>query len=109
MEILDLAAAEKMKIPSHLRDITIDQLRAAGATIGPDVSIPESTDNHFRNLYKLRGKFGELQAELLERIKSYYAEKKRQIPKDTLDKEIRNLNDHEWALLGPDMAALKRS
>lgn len=108
-EIVDHYAEVKLRIPSYLKNVTVDQLREAGATVGHDLVIPLNTDNHYRKLSRLKEKLTELRDAHIEQVKKYYDNVKKGLPKSLLEKKISDLDESDWNTLGIDMARFRES
>lgn len=90
----------KLRLPSYLKSATIEQLRKAGATIDPDISVPRGTEDYIQKYVSLTDKIRETEETFKTQVIDYYKKVKKDLPKEILNKRMEDLNEEEWALLG---------
>lgn len=93
-------AAVKLKLPSYLKNLTLNELIKAGATVDPDISITSKTEDFLRKRSHLIEKMVEIHEKHRSRIIAYYANARKHIPADLLRKMMHELTDDERASLG---------
>lgn len=97
----------KLKIPSDVKTLTIDQMREAGAVISPDLTLPRKAANYVkkhaestRKKESLLDKLNEIHEQHKSQIVSYYKQAKRELPKELLKKNLCDLDDADWNRIG---------
>lgn len=99
----------KLKLPNHVKRMTIKQLRVAGGDIDSNfhLKLPREAENllkqradSIRKRDELISKFKNVQEYCKEQIIEYFRHCKQQIPQELLGKTIGDLSEEETKLLG---------
>lgn len=105
-DVFLLYAGLKLKLPKYLKTLTIEQLRGAGGTIDPDISLSKDTIKIFRSHSTYKGKLEELDAQIQDiiahhkkQITLYFNNIKQQIPVEMRNKTLGELEDREWLVV----------
>lgn len=103
-------AALKIKIPNYLKNFTIQELRAAGGTVDPDIRLPIEAVSLFRTRSTEKSKnedliekLQDLQVQYRNQVQTYFNNAKRTLPQDMLNKQLDKLDKDDWACLGVDI------
>lgn len=108
-EISILYSELKLRLPSYLKTITIQQLREAGATVDPDISFPRGAEDRIRKHVCINGKINEVRETFRNQVMEYYANVKKELPNELLKKKVEQLSDDEWNQLGIDIIKFRKT
>lgn len=89
----------KLRLPTYLKSVTIQELRSAGVAVEPDISITSAATGRIIKFRRLKDKFREIEEWLKTQVMQYYVDLKKELPKELLDKQLQDLNEEEWARL----------
>lgn len=107
-EINILYSELKLRLPSYLKSVTIQQLREAGATVDPEISFPRGAEDHIRKHVGINEKINEIRECFTAQVTKYYDNIKKKLPVELLSKKLEDLNEDEWSQLGVDRTKFKR-
>lgn len=101
-DVLMFYAELKLKLPSHLKALTLYELEQAGTIITPDLQLPKKATNFVKKNASSTRK----RENLFEKMKdnynrkrnltlSHFNDSKRQLPQELLNKKLGDLDDIE--------------
>lgn len=99
----------KLRLPTYLKSVTIGQIREAGGTVNPDITIPRSVKEHLQKSTCINEKFNEVRDCFKEQVREYYNNVKKQLPDELLQKKMSELTQDEWNLIGIDVTRFKQT
>lgn len=95
-------ATLKLKLPTHVKALTLYKLEQAGVIITPNFTLPREAKNfvqHNADSTRKRANLFEKMNDIYNRKKnlmlSYFSDAKRQLPQELLNKKIGDLDDTE--------------
>lgn len=105
----------KLKLPTHLKTLTLNELKEAGAIVDPNLTLSRKATNYLkkhadstRKRENLIEKLHEVHEQHKNQISSYFKDTKRRLPPKLLKKTLNELDDADWNCLGIDIEQIKR-
>lgn len=113
-EIFSHFAELKLKLPTYMKTLTINQLREAGAIVNPDINLPKDAEDCLRNhadssrrRNNILEKIKEVRDQFRNQVVAYYKNIKQKLPQELLEKKINELSEGELDYMGLDIKKFK--